>query len=876
VSNSITETIVSLPTPRAPEEGTERLVRSRFRWLKWILLVVICFWLAGAGLAFAIQHTSLKRRVTARLEASFGRPVEVAAYSFSFWTGPTLEAYSVTVGEDPRFGNEYFLRADSLIARVNWHSLISRHLEPGTISLEHPSLNLVRNADGDWNLAEWLPRPAAPAHPVPAASPAMPAPTFRKITVSGGRINFKHGDEKLPFAFVGVTGTLESESGGRWRLDLVAVPSRAAVVVQQPGVLHLVGDLGGTSSRLRPAILQIEESNASISDVLRLARGGDHGVRGNLDVSLSARTQGDSWMLEGKATLGQLHRWDLGLRGDNPSVNILASGALDATGSHIDLTQARIEAPHSSAQVNGALDWSSADSRRSELRVDSDALSLADLLAWARAFHSGISDGIAVDGFARANLNLERWPPRVEIATLYLPRGTLSANGVRAAVRASDVLARYDRNKGISLAPAVLTIGGPTHSFRIEGAAKPDLKSFGLRIQGSTAQVRDLAAISKELGRDLARGWDIAGPARCDLAWQGSDGPLGATLAGSIDWGTPAAGASLRMPFLNLPIERIRAHTELKPDATHTTLTGAQAFGAAWSGTLEHDHSDGWRFAVSGNALSAADLDRWLNPRWRETFLDRMLPFLNPRPTRTNNIGIRARGRLELGEFTLAPVAVHHLRGELMLDGRRLEFSGLDGQFYGGSLAGSLEADLGLQYEGTFDFSGVNLPALSGEFPSLANFLTGSLSAKMRIGMRGATRADLLSSFECRGTARANELTIEGIRLGESASTSDAEPPSTAFRDGSAAFTCASGRIELQDLWLSDAGSTWDISGSVDYARRLDLRLRAVDSTAQKAHTVKRARDQNADSVEYRITGSINSPEISRITAPARVASDGP
>jgi AsmA-like C-terminal region len=821
---------------------------------------VISLWLAGVGLALAIEHTSLKRRVTVRLEASFGRPVTVGGYSFSFWTGPALEAYSITVGEDPRFGSEYFLRADALIARVHWHSLLSGHLELGTISLENPSLNLVRNADGDWNLAEWLPRPAAAPSSAPGnASPPTPAPTFRKITVRGGRINFKHGDEKLPFALVDVTATLESAGGGRWRLDLIAVPARAAIVVQQPGVLHLVGDLGGTSSRLRPASLELDGSKASISDVLRLSRGGDYGVRGSLDASLSARTEGDSWLLEGKATLARLHRWDLALRGDNPSVNILASGVLDSTGSRIDLRQARIEAPFSSARLEGTLDWSSADFRRSELRADSDALSLADLLAWVRAFHSGISDGVALDGFARANLNLERWPPRVETATFNLPHGTLSANGIRATVRASDVLARYDREKGLSLSSAILTIGGPAHSFRVEGTAKRDLKWFRLRIQGSTGQVRDVAAISKELGWDLTRGWDMAGPARCDLDWQGSGEPLHTSLTGSIEWGTPAAGASLRMPFLNLPVERIRARTEWKPDTTHTTLIGAEAFGAAWTGTLEHDLSAGWQFAISGDALSTVDLDRWLDPRWRETFLDRMLPFLNSRPATTNNIGIRARGRLELGEFTLAPVAVHRLRGQLTLDGRHLEFSKLDGKFYGGSFVGSLEADLGLtpKYRGTLEFSGVNLSTLSGQFPALTNLLTGSVSAKMAIGLRGATRADLLSSFECRGTVRANELAVEGMDLGGSAGTSHAQPPSTTFRDGSAAFSCRSGRIELADVLLSGVNASWQGSGSVDYQRKLDLRLRALDSP-----------------VEYRITGTIHSPEVSQLTVPPPVASD--
>jgi hypothetical protein len=840
-------------------------------------------WLAGIGFSLAIQHTSLKRRVTARLETAFGRPVEVEAYAFSFWTGPALEAYSVRVSEDPRFGYEYFLRADSLIARVHWHSFLSGHLELGTISLEHPSLNLVRNPDGDWNLAAWLPRPqTAPGNSVSpnSASRTSPAPTFRTITVTNGRINFKHGFDKLPFALVDVTGSLESEPAGRWRLDLTAVPSRAAVVVQQPGVLHLVGDLGGTSSRLRPAALELDATGASISDVLRLARGQDYGLRGNVALFISARTQGDSWLLQGKASVAQLHRWDLALRNDNPSLNVLGSATLDFSGSHIELTQARVETPHSSARVSGALDWSPADSRRSELRIDSDALSLADLLAWARAFHFGIADTVAASGFARFNLNLGAWPLRIETATIDLPRGALSTNGSQPSVRVTQVLARYDRDKGISLAPALLSVGSPAHSFRIDGSAKRRLTSFALHIQGNTAQVRDVAAISKQLGWDLFHGWDIGGPARCDLRWQGAGRPLHAAIMGTIDWGTPAAPVSVRAPFLNLPVEKIRARTEVKSGTTHTILTAAQAFGTSWTGTLDHDSSDGWQFAVSAGTLSSADLDRWLDPRWRETFLDRMLPFLNSRPNAgKDGFTVRARGRFDLGDFALAPVAVHHLKGELAIDGRHLEFSNLDGEFYGGSVGGSLQADLGARpkYEAALDFSDVDLSDLTDDFPSLANLFTGSASAHVQAVMHGAARADLIASLECRGNARANSAALAGLSLvpNESAAANDAAPAPAPFRAVSAAFACGKGRIDFERLSLSSPPAAWEGSGSVDYSRNLDLRLRSTDSTSQAPRPLKRARSQAAPAVEYRITGTISSPDIARL-APLPSSKDKP
>lgn len=132
------------------------------RWLKRLLLLVLLFWAADYGFSVLIQHSRLRSVLTGKLESVFGRPVEVRSYSFSLWHGPALEARSLEVGDDARFGREYFLRAESLTVRLRWQSLFAGRLELGTLSLSHPSLNLVRNPDGDWNLAEWLPRPDTP------------------------------------------------------------------------------------------------------------------------------------------------------------------------------------------------------------------------------------------------------------------------------------------------------------------------------------------------------------------------------------------------------------------------------------------------------------------------------------------------------------------------------------------------------------------------------------------------------------------------------------------------------------------------------------------------------------------------------------------
>ena len=127
---------------------------------------VFCIVAASWCISLALEGGWLRRSLEARLAATFGRPVEVGRFKFAILDGPQLEADSVTVGEDPHFGQEYFLRADRLTASMRWAALLRGRFEFDRLSLSRPSLNLVRFADGKWNFETWLPpgdrRPLCP------------------------------------------------------------------------------------------------------------------------------------------------------------------------------------------------------------------------------------------------------------------------------------------------------------------------------------------------------------------------------------------------------------------------------------------------------------------------------------------------------------------------------------------------------------------------------------------------------------------------------------------------------------------------------------------------------------------------------------------
>ena len=118
---SVVPNTLSEPVSSEPPLALAAPPRRSWTWIpKLVALLLVLFWVANIGISLLITHTRLQQRITGRLQAVFGRPVEVGRYDFSLWGGPTLEAQSVTFAEDPRFGHEYFLRAESVTVRLRW------------------------------------------------------------------------------------------------------------------------------------------------------------------------------------------------------------------------------------------------------------------------------------------------------------------------------------------------------------------------------------------------------------------------------------------------------------------------------------------------------------------------------------------------------------------------------------------------------------------------------------------------------------------------------------------------------------------------------------------------------------------------------------
>src|SRR5438132_7464768 len=243
------------------------------KWWKPALAIVCIVVAFQVGVSLLVRTHRGHAYLVARLERAFGRQVEVEGFDARILPSPQLDAKGVTVEEDPSFGHEYFLRAENLSANLRLMDLLRGHFEFGTMLLNKPSLILVRNSERRWNLERWLP-PAKTillqnARAYGPASPVAPVNRLEKIEFDDGRINFKTGDDKLPFAFTSVSGSVEQILPGRWQLQLTAQIWRSGVSLQSAGTIRVLGDVPGTSARLKPLGIMMFWSDTSLAYVLR-------------------------------------------------------------------------------------------------------------------------------------------------------------------------------------------------------------------------------------------------------------------------------------------------------------------------------------------------------------------------------------------------------------------------------------------------------------------------------------------------------------------------------------------------------------------------------------------------------------------------------
>jgi hypothetical protein len=271
-----------------PQRPTVR--RSIFRRL----VVVYYLLFALLLIAFLPPYISVSRyqhRIAESIGQSLGRPVHLDKVTLSLLPLPGFTIDNLVVSEDPAFGSEPVIRANSVRATLRVLPLWRRKVEFSSISFTEPSVNLVHLPNGKWNLESILLQAARIPTAPTVQRTAGPAPRFPYIEATGARVNLKLGQEKMPFSLTDADFALWLPNPQEWHLRIEARPARTDTNASDTGIFRLEGTLGRASSLTDvPLNLDGEWRSAPLGEVSRVLLGRDAGIRG--DMTLAAKVLG--------------------------------------------------------------------------------------------------------------------------------------------------------------------------------------------------------------------------------------------------------------------------------------------------------------------------------------------------------------------------------------------------------------------------------------------------------------------------------------------------------------------------------------------------------------------------------------------------------
>ena len=118
-----------------------------------ILVIVVLLVAAVLIIPHVINVNDYHAQIQSQLEKKLGRQVSLGPMSLSLFP-PSFQVSNAVIGEDKNFNSSRpFATADKLAVSVKLMPLLHKEVDVKSLQLDHPHIELIRNAQGEWNFA---------------------------------------------------------------------------------------------------------------------------------------------------------------------------------------------------------------------------------------------------------------------------------------------------------------------------------------------------------------------------------------------------------------------------------------------------------------------------------------------------------------------------------------------------------------------------------------------------------------------------------------------------------------------------------------------------------------------------------------------------
>ena len=842
-----------------PEDS--ELMRLRSKRGLWIVaaLVLLALFLIRPGAG------RLRLRIVSSISAALGRPVDVSKVSLRLLPRPGFDLQGFVVGEDPAFGAEPMLHADEVTATLRLSSLLRGRLEIARLSLTEPSLNLVENSSGHWNLENLLQR-VDNTRVAPTGKGKIEArPGFPYIEADHARINFKLGQEKKPYALTNADFSLWQDSENTWGMRLKADPMRTDFNLSDTGGIRMEGSWQRSASlRDTPLQFTLQWERAQLGQVSKLAYGRDQGWRGGVGILLAVKGTPAQLNVDADVSVDDFRRYDLAdglalpLRTHCSGLYSSVSGSLQSLSCQAPVGGGFIDVQ---GNISG---WH--EFRAYDLALVTQAVPAQSLVALARRVKKGIPADLTATGMldasfrfqrsegsaakmlwsgngairglrlrsksARADLALDRIP--FSVASGRLANSGRSADAVSATSATSQFLPRFE------IGPFGVLLGRPTPAV-VRGEASGSGYSIG--IQGE-AQIQRVLQLARVLGLPSPQS-TAEGIARMEFQ---VSGPWSAFVAPQTTGKAQLRSVRAEVRGLAQPLEIATANVVLSPDQAEVKNIAASLAGSTWHGAMTLPRQcvapDGCpiHFDLHTDSVATDDFSALFNGRSRGQPWYRFLSSA-PQPSVPLLRGLLASGKLSAGRVTIHKLVASRVSANVTLEDGNLRLSDLRADVLGGRHDGEWTADFTSKppsYSGNGTFARISLAQLADAMHD--GWITGSAEGSYHAAATGWTMAELLSTADASLETTALDGALPHITL------TAADGP-LQLRRFEGKWRLRNGRLEIQQGKLDTPTGIFEVSGTASLGRILDLKL--------TSNGVPR----------FDVTGSLNEPHVAQSTA---------
>ncbi|MBI4462852.1 MAG: hypothetical protein HY653_08110, partial [Acidobacteria bacterium] len=470
------------------------------------LVLVLLGVLLLVGVPLAGSVIGLRGSVERAFERHWGRPVEISRAEVRLLPEPSLRAYGVKLVEWEEFGAEPFMHVEEARCRVKLAALLRGRLECARLHFLRPSLNVVRNHEGAWNLLRWL-EGAGEVWPV--------------LTAEEARINFKQGAEKKVYALAEARFALEVKPEA-WHIDLEARPFRSDRRLRETGRIRLNGTWKRTPDETgsSPLALSWEVERSALSQWVAFFTGHEPPVRANVALTGNVTGSVAALRLAGECTVEDLRRWDLIPPRPVPRWRGSYELRFSPMTRELGILRADLRSEGSSISARGRIENLLAEPRW-DVEVTS-SLALDELLAQLGALRTGVSPDTRLQGTTEVTATLagttSEWKGTMTLAKPALWR----LPDIRETVRVEPTEMRWQGDR-VDLDPLRLVFPGE-RTLELGGRLLLHEPNWFARVRAHTEQMdlEHLRAAARAVGWNLWGETQWRGRARLALEWRGN------------------------------------------------------------------------------------------------------------------------------------------------------------------------------------------------------------------------------------------------------------------------------------------------------------------------------------------------------------------